>query len=693
MTDWRKILRVALPLLFASVLLTFVMPRSAKFPYDWKKGSEWSYETLYAQFDFPVLKTDEQIRSELFRSEDEAVPYYRYSPQTVSRSLKALEDLDLGVLGSAVSSCLLQIYERGVVGDEGIEFDGLEMPDIIYIQRGKRAVKCPSVEVWRLSDARARLLEEISGIGVDCNVDSLFRAQGVYALVEPNLIYDEQTTAMVYSQSGRIPSATSGYVAAGQVIVAKGEIITAEISQILESYKQEYNANMGYSASGFLFTSGSLLVAAALVLLLLLVILTVSPVILEDSRFYYVLLVYLLAAGGGIFVAANSPERIFLLPLTLAAIYLQAFFRNKLIVSVYLVSLLPLCLFATNGAEIFVMYALAGLVAMRAFRTLGKGWKQFVVALISFAVLSASYMAFRFCDMLSGDMLRDITYIFMGCMLSVAGYPLVYLFEKIFNLVSNSRLQELCDTSGKLLRQLESNAPGTFQHSLQVMNMAEAVARRIDANPLLVRAGALYHDIGKMKNPQCFIENESLLAIADEDKYHARLSAEKSAADIIAHMTDGVELARKNSLPEVIVDFIRTHHGTTQTAFFYNKYISEGGDPAQESNFRYPGSKPRTKEQVLLMLCDSIEAGTRSLGAYSAQKYSEFVDNIVSLKMKDGQLDDSELSLCELRIFKEVIKDHLAKMHHGRIDYSGGAVKNRKQKSQIKNHESRKETN
>jgi putative nucleotidyltransferase with HDIG domain len=252
----------------------------------------------------------------------------------------------------------------------------------------------------------------------------------------------------------------------------------------------------------------------------------------------------------------------------------------------------------------------------------------------------------------------------LAAFLLVAGYPLIYLFEKMFMLVSASKLVELSDTSNKLLRMLADKAPGTFQHSLQVMNLADAAARSIDAYIPLVRAGALYHDIGKIANPQCFTENET-----PGVKYHADLSPKESAQEIIKHVSDGLALAEKYGLPGVLKDFIKTHHGTTNTAYFYTKYLNEGGDPNEVSEFYYDGVKPTTKEQVILMLCDTIEAASRSLKDYSKENISDLVDRIVEGKVNDGQLSNADVSLRELNTLKDVIKSYLTQMYHSRVKY------------------------
>ena len=302
---------------------------------------------------------------------------------------------------------------------------------------------------------------------------------------------------------------------------------------------------------------------------------------------------------------------------------------------------------------------------MLVFSSLNRGWLQFLTALIVFVVMVFMWGAFNLSEGFSGPVnYSAIMLMAFAALLSVSAYPLIYLFEKIFKLVSNSKLIELSDTSNKLLRMLADKAPGTFQHSLQVMNLADAVARSIEANVLLVRAGALYHDIGKIMNPQCFTENET-----PGVRYHADLTPKESAQEIIRHVSDGLALAEKYGLPAVIREFIETHHGTTCTAYFYNKHLVEGGSEEDRKEFCYDGVKPKTKEQVILMLCDAVEAASRSLKNYSAESISELVDKITNGKIDDGQLSESEISLSELNTAREVMKSYLQQMYHARVAY------------------------
>ena len=665
--------RVLIPLVVLFLVLTLIFPRTAKFSYDYRKGSPWSHETLLAQFDFPILKTDEQIREEKSRSKSVVIPYYRYRQDIVDNCRKAAEGIDMGgysYLRPLIVASMDGIYSNGVVPDEGVKLDGHSDPSgaVLYIQKDKRAGKKPVSEVFKESEAKNRLLSDIAAKCPRINADSVLRSAGIYDFIVPNLEYDPKTTELVRSESSNQVSTTQGFVSAGQLIVSEGEIVTAEIAQMLDSYKVEYENSMGYGGPRILFWLGNAFIAFALVLLFFLMIYFLNRRLFMDHRkFWYLIFIFIIASVLALIINKFAPRCLYMVPFTLTALYLEAFFKNKVIFPICCVSFLPLLVFAENGVVLFVMFLLASIVAVFTFRFFNQGWQQFIMSGIVFVSILVTYFGFRMIDMVNDDPYMAVLYMFIGSMLIVAGYPLIYLFERMFNLVSSSRLRELCDTNNKLLRELEHKAPGTFQHSLQVMNMCDAAARAIDANVLLVRAGALYHDIGKMKNPLCFIENESMSPKGVH--YHEHLSPKESARAIIKHVSDGLELAAENRLPDVIQDFILTHHGTSNTSYFYNKYLNEGGDPNDVSDFFYKGRKPQTKEQIILMICDTLEAASRTLKDNSAATFSVFVENIVASKMKIGQFDQADISIKDLNTVKETLKAYLSQIYHERVVY------------------------
>lgn len=670
--------RVYIPLAVVFVLLVLFMPRSTKFNYSYSKGSPWMYETLVAEFDFPILKTASEIQQERNSETNRIIPYYKQDQNVGLKAIQTLNSMDFGSFVSmkpAVSSSLSSIYQRGVADDTDY-FGGRQLGDydwsLVYVQRDKRAVKKPVEEILSVSSAKLELMASLSGVQA---ADSLCRELGVYDLIVPDLILDRQMSELVNSENTPEISPIKGVVTAGTVIVSKGEIVTAEVEQILDSYRAEYDSSIGYSGNRAVMWCGNILLAFAIVLVLFFVIWFTSPhIFTQMNRYVYLLLIFTLTAFTASAVEIVSPKTLYLVPFPLFAYYLLAFFRKKLILPLYIVSLIPLLVFGHNGLELFVMHTVAGVVAIYIFDFFNRGWLQFVNALIVFFTLTVVWFAFRFIDGFGGSVdYWVLLWLFFASMISIALYPVIYLFEKIFNLVSSSRLMELSDTNNKALRELASKAPGTFQHSLQVANFADSAARSIDADALLVRAGALYHDIGKVCNPQCFVENETM-----GETYHQSLDPKESAREIIRHVSDGLQLAEKYKLPSVIMDFIATHHGTTKTAFFYSKYVNAGGDPADLADFTYPGPRPTTKEQVILMLSDTLEAASRTLKDRTPHGISELVDRIVQGKIDEGQFNEADISLKELHTVSENLKEYIRQVYHARVVYPSG--KKRKNK-------------
>ena len=664
-SNFPKSFKVYLPLVVIFVLLVFLMPRSSRFSYDYRKGSPWEYETLISQFDFPILKTDEQYQREVENAGSRVIPYYRYDSRVSAKSADVLSSMDFGTeeaARQAVTGALSDIYSTGVLSSSSAQ-DAVE--GVIYVQKDRRAVKVPVSEVFTLDNALGLLKDRLSVVSDGFDPDSLYAAMDLGRLIEPNLIFDQQTTDLVHEESYDHISKTQGVMRSGLVIVSEGEMVTAEIEQLLDSYKAEFDANVGYLGPRPLQWTGNVLIAFFLVLVLFLAIDYCNSRIFEEyNKYLYLLMVFLLSAVGSSLVARIDPGRFYMMPFLLIVFYQLAFFSKRMVFSVYFISLLPMLIFAPNGMELFVIYLVAGTVGILVFEYFNKGWLQFVTALILFVVMVLVWLAFRFVEGMTYADYRTVLDMALGAILSVAGYPLIYLFEKMFRLVSTSKLVDLSDTSNPLLRMLADKAPGTFQHSLQVMNLADAVARSVDANVPLVRTAALYHDVGKIANPQCFTENAT-----PGVNFHADLTPKESAQEIIRHVSDGLALAEKYGLPEVICDFIKTHHGTTATAYFLNTYLNADGDPEDVADFYYDGVKPTTKEHAILMFCDAVEAASRSLKDYSPENISSLVDMIVDGKIKEGQLVDSEMSLKEIAVVKDTMKVYLQQMYHSRVAY------------------------
>ena len=661
-----------MPLIALFLLLVFFMPKSPKFNYDYRKGSPWMYETLIAQFDFPILKTEAQLQAEREKAGSNVIPYYKTDGKVAARSAGTVSALELGKWSDArvtLSDALAALYAKGILApsmEQDIEEMLQDAGGLIYVQRDRRAEKVPVTEVFTVESASSYLRDAVAADFPQCDVDSLYVAASLGTLIVPDLVFDQQTTDLIHEESVNYVSATQGVVKAGQVIVSEGEMITAEIEQLLDSYKSEYDTSVGYGGRRVYMWLGSILIAFCIVFVLFLAICYCNFRIFDEyNKYLYLLLIFALAAVGSSIVARFDPALFYLMPFTLISLYLLAFFTKRVVFSVYFISLLPMLVFSPAGVELFVMYLVAGSVAMLVFGFFNRGWLQFVTAFIVFVVMTIVWGAFRLTDGIGG--LADHHTVFdmaLGALLSVACYPLIYLFEKIFKLVSNTKLAELSDTNNKLLRELADKAPGTFQHSLQVMNLADAAARSIDANVLLVRAGALYHDIGKIANPQCFTENQT-----SEIRYHEGLTPKESAQEIIRHVSDGLVIADRHGLPAEIKDFIISHHGTSAAGYFLTQYLNAGGNPEDVSDFYYDGRRPVAKEEVVLMICDAVEAASRSLKDYSQESISGLVDRIVDGKAAEDQFDDADISLREVSTMKETIKSYLQQMYHSRVSY------------------------
>lgn len=670
--NFPKRFRAYMPLIALFLLLVFFMPKSPKFNYDYRKGSPWMYETLIAQFDFPILKTEAQLQAEREKAGSNVIPYYKTDGKVAARSAGTVSALELGKWSDArvtLSDALAALYAKGILApsmEQDIEEMLQDAGGLIYVQRDRRAEKVPVTEVFTVESASSYLRDAVAADFPQCDVDSLYVAASLGTLIVPDLVFDQQTTDLIHEESVNYVSATQGVVKAGQVIVSEGEMITAEIEQLLDSYKSEYDTSVGYGGRRVYMWLGSILIAFCIVFVLFLAICYCNFRIFDEyNKYLYLLLIFALAAVGSSIVARFDPALFYLMPFTLISLYLLAFFTKRVVFSVYFISLLPMLVFSPAGVELFVMYLVAGSVAMLVFGFFNRGWLQFVTAFIVFVVMTIVWGAFRLTDGIGG--LADHHTVFdmaLGALLSVACYPLIYLFEKIFKLVSNTKLAELSDTNNKLLRELADKAPGTFQHSLQVMNLADAAARSINANVLLVRAGALYHDIGKIANPQCFTENQT-----SEIRYHEGLTPKESAQEIIRHVSDGLVIADRHGLPAEIKDFIISHHGTSAAGYFLTQYLNAGGNPEEVSDFYYDGRRPVAKEEVVLMICDAVEAASRSLKDYSQESISGLVDRIVDGKAAEDQFDDADISLREVSTMKETIKSYLQQMYHSRVSY------------------------
>ena len=611
-----------------AVLMLLLYPREGKFQYEYQKGRPWVYETLISPIDFPILKTEAEMLQEKEERASETVDYYSYDPSVAAPKLeqfghKAVElQLD-GELTREMYAHLSEAYERGIVSDFG---DSTQSDKVIFIKRDKRIAETPAADVYDLARVQNVLRSDLVFDYPDIDIDSIARLLDLKSFIVPNLFYDENTTQLVHREAVNYISPTKGMIYAGQLLI----IVT-------------------------------------LLALFFFMLFFIERRLLEDLRRLVFLMLMLLIGFAATAILFRVDQRLlYLFPFAVLALYMSAFFHDDLAWSVYAVSILPLLVIPENGVELFFINLTAGSVALFSYRFFNRGWLQFLNVLFIFLAISLVCFAFKLGTGSLSYAFKSTNFLFLGihAVLAIVLYPFVFLFEKVFGFVSYSRLWDLSDTNNKLLKDLQKKAPGTFQHALQVANLAENAAETIGADTMLVRVGALYHDIGKMENPMCFIENQ-----AEGVNYHAGLTPEESARAIIKHVDDGLALARKAKLPDVVSDFIASHHGRSVTLYFYNVYCNNGGDPSNKAAFTYNGKLPRTKEQVVVMMADAVEAASRSLKDYSEESIAALVEKILASRLDDSQLVEADISLRDINLVKESFKRYLMQIYHARIAY------------------------
>lgn len=673
---WLKNNKYYFHILIAAVVITLLIPNEGKFKYEYTRGRPWLYETLLAPVDIPILKSEAELKAEKNAKAADIIPYYRYLDKIKGEQIAALMNLlDSGtnsVLVNNIRASVEKIYDRGLVN---------EFPDtnllgkVIIIQKGPASYESPALEVFTrrsgLEFIKEKILEEFPN---KLYVNAISESKIEHLLV-PNLIIDNNTTQLAHKSALSYISPTKGILYTGQMIVSKGETITADIEQLLDSYKAEYELSMGYSGNLALLKLGHFLtIMGVLALFLILLYFLKKEILFDQNKLNFMLLQMIVIVLVTVVVKKINPEYLFVVPYSVIALYITSFFTSKIVLPLYLLFLLPVVIIAQSGYEIFFMNALAGGVVIAGFTRWNRGWLQFVNSLAVFISLALSYISFRLIEYgsFTGIDPSYFIYFLWNSLLIVASYPLIFIFEKIFGLVSNTKLRDLSDATSPLLQQLSDKAPGTFQHSLQVATLAESAAREIGAYALLARVGALYHDVGKMTNPFLFIENQK----NGEINHHDSLSSMESASLVIQHVEEGAELARKAKIPQIVIDFILSHHGRSKTTYFYNQFVNSGGDPSKTEDFRYKGILPRYKEQVIVMIADAVEAASRTLKDYSDESISSLVDKMVDMRVSDNQLVDAEISIREISIIKEVFKQKISQVHHSRIAYP--ALKNQR---------------
>ncbi|RYZ94948.1 MAG: HDIG domain-containing protein, partial [Sphingobacteriaceae bacterium] len=501
------------------------------------------------------------------------------------------------------------------------------------------------------------------------DIDKVFLLDLLAERLLPNLNYDERITGKLEKETVENLSITRGMVQAGEVIVTKGSVVNDDVFQKLQSYKKAFEDNARVNGNFNLVLLGRFLLVGLAITLLVVFLYLFRRDIYSDNRLVGLILLVITAmlATLSLAIMLQWPENLYFIPYCIVPIIIRILFDTRLALYIHLLVVLIAGFFVPNSFEFAYYEITAGMVSIYTIKNLIRREQFLISALIITASYFVAFLGISFIRQGSISSIEWVDFLPFGAsvVLTLLAYPLIYLFEKIFGLTSDITLIELTNTNAPLLREMAFTAPGTFQHSLQVANLAENAIYSIGGNSLLVRAGALYHDIGKMENPLFFIENQ-----ISSFNPHDKLPYEESAQIIIRHVSKGLEMARKANLPDIVSDFIRTHHGNTRVDYFYQSFLKNFPEKLIDENiFRYPGPIPFSKETGVLMLADSVEAASRSLKEPDEKSISDLVDRIVKYKLDQDQLKDSDITLKDIETIKTIFKRMLMSIYHVRIDY------------------------
>ena len=662
-------------ILFVSTtfLIVYLFPKSGKFKYSFEKGKPWQSENLYAPFDFAIKKSESEINEEIKKIESESVVYFdvdmsllnsakeNYKSTFNSVFSDTIPTSELNILYSKGEKLLSQIYGVGILKES---YDYSPNQEIVILENQKEIERTTFSNLTNIDNIRQTIEKEIVNEEVEAykvQLISLF-----FDVIKPNTVLNKKIKENVLKEELDKISYARGSIERETLIISKGEVVEGDKFEILESLESEYKTQVwnksNYNLIVFAYT---LLVGLALLMLLLFLRKYRIEVYDNNTKvtfiFFNIILMVLLTT---LIVNYNS-DYVYVIPICILPLILKAFFDARLGLFAHVITVLLLGFIVPNNYEYMFLQIIAGIVTILTVSELYKRANLFISVGQITLIYIVAYFAFFVIHEGTIETLKWETFgLFVICGLATLFVqPLIYAYEKLFGLVSDVSLLELSDTNTKLLKELSNKAPGTFHHSLNVANLAEASANEIGANSMLIRVGALYHDIGKMTNPTFFTENQSTGI-----NPHDELSAVESAQIIINHVIDGIEIAKKNNLPDRIIDFIRTHHGTSLVYYFYMKEKSVNENLNIE-DFKYPGPRPFSKETAILMMCDSVEAASKSLKEPTSSKIDVFVENIINKQMEDNQFINANITFKEIQSIKKILKHKLANIYHLRIEY------------------------
>lgn len=666
----RKIFSRIMLVVISVVIIVCFIPRNGGPQFRYDVGKPWMYGSLIAKFDFPIYKTDEAIKEERDSMMHDFEPYYNFNPEVESKQLtKFFEDFQDGMPGmpknftSLVADKLHNLYLQGIMSPTEYSSMAKDTSKVIRLVEGKVATSVKVSDVMSTMGAYEQIFQD----GQLAPHRAVLQRCNLNEYIEPNVIYDkERSEAERNDLLGQIPLA-SGMVLSGQKIIDRGEIVDDYTYRVLSSFEKETQRRSASTRAVPSTIAGQVIFVSLFIILFTMYLGLFRKDYFNKPR--SIAMLYTMITVFPILVSLMIEHNVFsvyVLPFAIAPIFIRVFMDSRTAFLAHVV-LVMLCAAAVKYQYEFIIVELvAGLVAIYSLRELSQRAQLFKTAVLVTLACSAVYFAMQ---LMTDNTFSTVDnsmykYFVINGILLLFAYPLMLIIEKMFGFISNVTLIELSNTSKELLQRLSEVAPGTFQHSIMVSNLASAIAVKIGAKAQLVRTGALYHDIGKMQDPAFFTENQNGVNPLE------KMSRVDAAHIVINHVTEGLKLAERYNLPNVIKDFIATHHGTGMTKYFYVSYKNEHPDePVDDALFTYPGPNPFTREQAILMMADSVEAAARSLPEYTEASISELVNRIINGQMSEGFFEYCPITFRDVAVAKQVLIERLKSVYHTRVSY------------------------
>ena len=656
-----------------SILTVYFFPSGGKFKYNFQKGRPWQYNTLYAPFDFAILKSEEELESEKNEILNQNSNYYRFNENVFDQVklsyknnfsnfiLLPASDANYMKIYNYGSDLLDEIYTNGVIplGQENIG------NSVVFLIKGNIEKSININDFFKIGDLKNWLNEKIVDQDFYQLIDSFYPL--FFEIIQPNIVFEKDFTENILQSSLTTISPYRGMIPENSIIISKGEIVMGENLQILSSLQMEYESQLWTEYSYYWIILGYSILALITFLTLLLFIYNYrSELYSNNKKVTFIFLNVVAVISLTTLVVNFNPDYTYAIPICILPLILKTFFDPRLGLFAHVIAILALGFIIPNSFEFVFLQIIAGIVIIQSVTQLQNRANLFITVGQIVLIYIIGYIAFTLIR--EGSIIEVnpnmIGLFLINGLLTLFAQPLIYLYEKAFNLVSDVSLLELSDTNSTLLKDLSNKAPGTFHHSLEVANLSETAASAIGANTLLVRVGALYHDIGKINNPSFFSENQT-------SRYspHKRLTPIESAKIIIDHVSDGVLIAKKNKLPNRVIDFIKTHHGTSRVYYFFKKAIDSKDLKFEEKDFKYPGPKPFSKETAILMMADSVEAASKSLRDPDIDQISNFVNSIIDKQVEEKQFTECQITFADIETVKKVLIKKLINIYNLRIEY------------------------